>query len=194
MFDADLALIRALTQDPPAYLTNRMLANDRNAGVREWAWLALRGQIAVDVAHAKLYSNLTSNGAWGWNVGILWKPVPAIGVGASYRSKITVEIQQALKDWIGKQADLISGCRTGLPTPVLSRWVSLTWRLFWRVFAQPDAQGNVGVGGGVETVGIDAPAEHLTPDGIGRFPERRDRHIVFGPNPAVAVAADRELG
>jgi len=45
----------------------------------------------VDVAHAKLYSNLTSNGAWGWNVGILWKPVPAIGVGAAYRSKITVD-------------------------------------------------------------------------------------------------------
>jgi long-chain fatty acid transport protein len=45
---------------------------------------------AVDVAHTKLYSNLTSNGAWGYNAGIMWKPSPAIGVGASYRSKITV--------------------------------------------------------------------------------------------------------
>ncbi len=44
----------------------------------------------VDVAHTKLYSNLTSNGGWGYNAGIMWKPVPAIGVGASYRSKITV--------------------------------------------------------------------------------------------------------
>ncbi len=45
----------------------------------------------VDVAHAKLYSNLTSQGAWGWNVGLMWKPVPSIGIGASYRSKITVD-------------------------------------------------------------------------------------------------------
>jgi long-chain fatty acid transport protein len=44
----------------------------------------------VDVAHTKLYSDLTSNGGWGYNAGIMWKPVPQIGVGASYRSKITV--------------------------------------------------------------------------------------------------------
>jgi long-chain fatty acid transport protein len=47
-------------------------------------------QSEVDVAHTKLYSNLTSNGGWGYNAGIMWKPVPQIGVGASYRSKITV--------------------------------------------------------------------------------------------------------
>jgi long-chain fatty acid transport protein len=45
----------------------------------------------VDVAHAKLYSGLTSNGGWGWNVAVMWKPTPAIGIGASYRSKITVD-------------------------------------------------------------------------------------------------------
>ena len=44
----------------------------------------------VDVAHAKLYSGLTDNGGWGWNVAVMWKPVPAVGVGASYRSKIKV--------------------------------------------------------------------------------------------------------
>lgn len=48
-------------------------------------------QSLVDVAHTKLYSNLTSNGAWGYNAGILWKPTPDIGVGVSYRSKITVD-------------------------------------------------------------------------------------------------------
>ncbi len=47
-------------------------------------------QAEVDVAHTKLYSNLTSNGGWGYNAGIMWKPVPTIGVGAAYRSKITV--------------------------------------------------------------------------------------------------------
>ncbi len=38
-------------------------------------------------------------------------------------------------DILGRQPDLISGCRTGLPTPTLSRWSSFGWRLFWRVFA-----------------------------------------------------------
>ena len=45
----------------------------------------------VDVAHTKLYSNLTSNGGWGYNAGLLWKPSPALGIGAAYRSKITVD-------------------------------------------------------------------------------------------------------
>ena len=45
----------------------------------------------VDVAHTKLYSGLTSNGAWGYNAGILWKPIPQLGIGATYRSKITVD-------------------------------------------------------------------------------------------------------
>ena len=47
----------------------------------------------VDVAHAKLYTGLTDNGGWGWNVALMWKPVPAIGVGASYRSKIKVDYE-----------------------------------------------------------------------------------------------------
>lgn len=48
-------------------------------------------QSQVDVAHTKLYSDLTSNGGWGYNAGIMWKPTPQIGIGASYRSKITVD-------------------------------------------------------------------------------------------------------
>ena len=44
----------------------------------------------VDVAHTKLYSQLTDNGGWGYNVAAMWKPTPGIGVGASYRSKIKV--------------------------------------------------------------------------------------------------------
>jgi len=48
-------------------------------------------QAAVDAVHTKLYSQLTDNGGWGYNVAAMWKPTPAIGVGASYRSKITVD-------------------------------------------------------------------------------------------------------
>jgi glycosyltransferase involved in cell wall biosynthesis len=41
-----------------------------------------------------------------------------------------------LKDEIlGKTADLISGCRTGLLTPSLPWWSGLSWRIVWRVFA-----------------------------------------------------------
>jgi glycosyltransferase involved in cell wall biosynthesis len=36
---------------------------------------------------------------------------------------------------LGKQPDLISGCRTGLRTPALVKWGGRAWRLFWRVFA-----------------------------------------------------------
>ncbi len=45
----------------------------------------------VDLAHVKLNSSLTSNTGWGWNVGMLWKPLPSLGVGAAYRSKIKVD-------------------------------------------------------------------------------------------------------
>jgi hypothetical protein len=34
-----------------------------------------------------------------------------------------------------KQPDLISGCRTGLPTPKTVFWIGGAWKLFWRVFA-----------------------------------------------------------
>jgi long-chain fatty acid transport protein len=44
-----------------------------------------------DLAHVKLNSSLTSNSGWGWNVGILFKPLSYIGVGAAYRSKIKVD-------------------------------------------------------------------------------------------------------
>jgi len=36
---------------------------------------------------------------------------------------------------LGKQPDLISGCRTGLAKPGLVKWSGRAWRLFWRIFA-----------------------------------------------------------
>jgi glycosyltransferase involved in cell wall biosynthesis len=38
-------------------------------------------------------------------------------------------------DILGKSPDLVSGCRTGIPTPAFPRWVGRGWSLFWRVFA-----------------------------------------------------------
>jgi glycosyltransferase involved in cell wall biosynthesis len=34
---------------------------------------------------------------------------------------------------LGRQPDLISGCRTGRPAPALVKWGGRAWRLFWRV-------------------------------------------------------------
>jgi long-chain fatty acid transport protein len=48
-------------------------------------------QSVVDVAHIKLNSELLDNSGWGWNAGILWKPVPLLSLGASYRSSIEID-------------------------------------------------------------------------------------------------------
>ena len=36
---------------------------------------------------------------------------------------------------LGKQPDLINGCRTGLPAPGFAKWTGWLWRRFWRLFA-----------------------------------------------------------
>jgi long-chain fatty acid transport protein len=46
--------------------------------------------VVVPVAHVKLNSDLLSNGGWGWNAGIMYKPVEAISIGAAYRSSIKI--------------------------------------------------------------------------------------------------------
>ena len=38
-------------------------------------------------------------------------------------------------DFLDKQPDLISGCRTGLTAPLLPRVAGGAWRWFWRIFA-----------------------------------------------------------
>jgi long-chain fatty acid transport protein len=48
-------------------------------------------QSVVDVAHIKLDSDLQDNHGWGWNAALLWKPVPLLSLGASYRSSIKVD-------------------------------------------------------------------------------------------------------
>ena len=45
----------------------------------------------VDIAHIKLNSDLTDNHGWGWNAGILVRPVPQFSIGAAYRSKIKID-------------------------------------------------------------------------------------------------------
>ena len=45
----------------------------------------------VDVAHVKLKSDLQDNHGWGWNAGVMVKPIPQISLGASYRSKIKID-------------------------------------------------------------------------------------------------------
>jgi long-chain fatty acid transport protein len=54
-------------------------------------------QSFVDVAHVKLDSELVDNTGWGWNAGILWKPIPLISLGASYRSSIEIDYEGEAK-------------------------------------------------------------------------------------------------
>jgi long-chain fatty acid transport protein len=54
-------------------------------------------QSFVDVAHVKLDSELVDNSGWGWNAGVLWKPVPLLSLGASYRSAIDVDYEGEAK-------------------------------------------------------------------------------------------------
>ena len=50
-------------------------------------------QSFVDVAHIKLNSDLLSNGGWGWNAGIMFKPFEGLSLGAAYRSSITIDYE-----------------------------------------------------------------------------------------------------
>jgi glycosyltransferase involved in cell wall biosynthesis len=43
-------------------------------------------------------------------------------------------------EFMNRQPDLISGCRTGLETPELVLWGGRAWRLFWRLFAGMPSQ------------------------------------------------------
>jgi len=45
----------------------------------------------VDTAYVKLDSSIWDNSGWGWNAGLLIKPVPSFSIGASYRSKIKID-------------------------------------------------------------------------------------------------------
>ena len=51
----------------------------------------------VDVAHIKLNGDLTSNHGWGWNAGILFKPVDMLSLGVSYRSKIKINYDETVR-------------------------------------------------------------------------------------------------
>ncbi len=47
----------------------------------------------VDVAHIKLNSELKDNHGWGWNAGILVRPIPQLSFGAAYRSGIKIDYE-----------------------------------------------------------------------------------------------------
>lgn len=47
----------------------------------------------VDVAHIKLNSDILDNHGWGWNAGIMVRPIPQLSFGAAYRSSIKVDYE-----------------------------------------------------------------------------------------------------
>lgn len=50
-------------------------------------------QSIVDVAHVKLNSDVQDNHGWGWNAGIMFRPMPQFSFGAAYRSKIKMDYE-----------------------------------------------------------------------------------------------------
>ena len=75
-------------------------------------------QSVVDVAHVKLNSELTDNHGWGWNAGILYKPIPQFSLGAAYRSKIKVDYEGTAKftQILTGNAAFDAAVAAGLPT------------------------------------------------------------------------------
>jgi long-chain fatty acid transport protein len=69
------------------YRMSKVQLEKNQAGVNPFT------QSVVDVAHVKLNSDLTSNHGWGWNAGLMFKPTPEFSIGASYRSKITIDYE-----------------------------------------------------------------------------------------------------
>jgi long-chain fatty acid transport protein len=60
-----------------------------------------------NVAKVKLNSDMIDNTGWGWNVGLMFKPVDAVSIGAAYRSKINVKYDgtaQFIQRFTGNQA------------------------------------------------------------------------------------------
>ncbi|HEY6147983.1 MAG TPA: outer membrane protein transport protein, partial [Thermoanaerobaculia bacterium] len=89
---------------------------ERNVGA-----INVFSQSVVDVAHVKLNSTLTDNHGWGWNAGILYKPIPQFSLGAAYRSKIKVDYEgtskftQILTGNAAFDAAVAAGLPTGTP-------------------------------------------------------------------------------
>ncbi|HEX4607958.1 MAG TPA: glycosyltransferase family 2 protein [Urbifossiella sp.] len=92
----------------------------------------------------------------------------------------------------GRQADLISGCRTGRRAPLVLRLAGGAWRLFWRVFAGmrleppeawPGVRGRVyGVAAGwvfgVPLVDVNSAFKLFRTDFLKRFPIQADGDFV----------------
>ena len=51
-------------------------------------------QSVADVARVKLNSSIWDSHGWGWNAGILIRPAPEFSIGASYRSKMTIDYDE----------------------------------------------------------------------------------------------------
>lgn len=73
------------------YRVSKVQLERNQAGVNPFT------QSVVDVAHIKLNSDLQDNHGWGWNAGILFRPVPQLSLGASYRSKIKIDYDGTAK-------------------------------------------------------------------------------------------------
>src|SRR5207244_2731369 len=62
------------------------------------------------------------------------------------------------------------------------------------VLAEPAAQRHVLVGGREAAVRVDAAAEYLLSDGIRAFHQfGRNGHVVFGAQPAIAIAVEEDF-
>ena len=109
-------------------------------------------QAEVDVAHTKLYSNLTSNGGWGYNAAILWKPAP----GDRRRRLVPQQDHGRLRRHGDRHARVRRATRSSTSSSRRSYRSACTRSRRRSSFRHPSTRASASTSGGGFTLGLEA--------------------------------------